>query len=131
MSLHAAPINRDNTPADIVKLAQHVINGGTVEYWNARDQAWKETRYNVRYAPFDFNNTVYRIVPNKNTKSPVVYKYFRTHVPSGAESRTSFSEFEYNRLGIPNGDGIPLKEANTLIEHWNANLPDTWAYTLG
>lgn len=134
MSLHTFPNGRhnpdENSPADIIKLAQHVLNGGEVEYWSIRDQGWKLTRYTAKYSPFDFSNSVYRIVPNLRDKAPVVYKYFRKHVPSGAESRTSFSEYEYTRLGIPYGDGIPLKEAQALIERWNANLPDAWAYTL-
>ena len=66
-------------------------------------------------------------VPN----SPIrAYQYFRKHIPSGDESRTSFSEFQYNQLGLKNGEGIPLKEAQALIESWNANLPETWHYSL-
>lgn len=119
-----------SNPADIIKMAQHVLNGGRVQYWNVRDHGWKDCRYSAEYAPFDFNNTKYRITPNSVVKPAAAFHYFRKHVPSGNENRIPFSEFEYNKLGRRIGEGIPMKDAVALIERWNANLPEVWAYTL-
>jgi len=65
MNMHVFPNGRhnpdQNTAAEIVTLANQVLNGGYVEYWNIFSQTWVRADYKPNHAPFDFNNTVYRL----------------------------------------------------------------------
>ena len=53
---------RANTIHEVIALAEHFRDGGRVEYWDIRGQAWRHVPFNL-CPSFDFNNETYRIVP--------------------------------------------------------------------
>ena len=119
-----------NSLDEIIALATHVKNGGNVQFYVRLDNVWKDAKYTIKFAPFDFNNTLYRISEDE-VKQPVARytHYYRKHIPSGDLSCILFSQIHYSHAYDTIG-GMLEKDARRQVDDWDSAYPDQYRYAL-